>query len=133
MTDESGNVSINFTADSSYHVLWATHDSTGDGPGHRDPGSNDSDERYYEFNASPATNPVAYDQEYQPGAVATVGIYAEWEPGRALPGELELTAGNYKCKFILTEESFHSPPSSPGGYWAGAMQGNVNFTIIAAP
>ena len=51
----------------------------------------------------------------------------------ALQGELVLPAGNYKCKFILTEESFHSPPDSPGGYWAGAMQGNVNFTIISAP
>ena len=61
-----------------------------------------------------------------------MGIYAEWEPGRALPDELVLPAGNYKCKFILTEESFHSPPGSPGGYWAGAMQGNVNFTITSA-
>jgi len=133
VTDEIGNVSISFAADSSFHVLWATHGSTGDGTGHRDPGQNDSDERFYEFNASRDTNPVAYGQEYQLGKGATVGIYAEWEPYRALPGELVLPAGNYKCKLILTEESFHSPPGSPGGYWAGAMQGNVNFTIISAP
>jgi len=47
VTDEIGNVSISFAADSSFHVLWATHGSTGDGTGHRDPGQNDSDERFY--------------------------------------------------------------------------------------
>jgi len=87
VTDEQGNAMAIFAVDSSYHVLWATHDSTGDGTGHRDPGTNDSQVRYYDFIASPATNANAYDTDY---GAAHVGIYAEWEPGSALPGELDV-------------------------------------------
>jgi len=116
VTDERGNGISNVAVDSSFHVLWATHDSTGDGTGHRDPGANDSPVRYVDFTASPATNASAYDDDH---GSAHVGIYAEWESGRPLPGELVLPEGVYRCQFVLTEESFHQ--SGLGGGWAGAM------------
>jgi hypothetical protein len=117
VTNEQGNATSNITVDSSFHVLWATHDSSGDGTGHNYPGVNDSPVRYYDFSASPATNANAYDVDHGSGHV---GIYAEWEAGRALPGELVLPEGLYRCQFILTEESFHQ--TDLGGGWAGAME-----------
>ena len=56
-----------------------------------------------------------------------MGIYAEWEPGRALPGELALPVGPYLCEFILTEESFHQ--SGLGGGWASAMGVDIQFAV----
>jgi hypothetical protein len=60
-------------------------------------------------------------------------IYAEWEPTRALPGELALPAGTYAVRLFLTEESFHeSAGSPPSGSWATVMaHDDVEFTITA--
>jgi len=124
ITDEQGSATINFTADSSFHVLWATPDSTGNGTGHRFRGPNDGPVRYYDFIASPDKNPYAYDADY---GSAHVGVYAEWEPGRVLPEELILSNGTYDCQFILTEESFHQ--TGLGGNWAGAMGADILFAI----
>lgn len=129
VTDQQGNASVTFAADSSFHVLWATPDSTGPGTGHRSHGVNDGPVRYTDFTASPLTNSVAYGVDY---GAARVGIYGEHEGGRALPGTLALTPGDYNCQFILTEESFHQ--SGLGGYWAGAMGADsVEFTIVPVP
>jgi hypothetical protein len=57
-----------------------------------------------------------------------VGLYAEWEPGRDLPGEVALPAWMYNLQFILTEESFHQ--NGIGGYWAGAMGCDTVFFSI---
>jgi hypothetical protein len=128
VTDEQGNAAVGFAADNSFHVLWATHDSTGDGTGHRDPGANDSAVRYYDFIASSVVNPASYDTDY---GLARVGIYAEWESGRALPRELTWPSGEYHCQFVLTEESFHQ--SGLGGGWAAAMGSEVDFKVAPAP
>jgi hypothetical protein len=126
VTDEQGSAALNFAADSSFHVLWATHDSTGDGDGHRDPALNDSPVRYYDFIASPTTHPDAYDFNY---GAAHVGIYAEWQSDRDPPGEVALAPGTYNCRLILTEESFHQ--SDLGGGWASVMGSDgVHFTLI---
>jgi len=123
VTDEQGSASANFSADSSFHVLWATHDSTNDGIGHRDPHIEDGPVRSFEFIASPLANPEAYETDY---GSARVSIYAGWEPGRSLPGQLVLPSGPYNCQFVITEESFHQ--TGLGGSWAGAMRsGNINF------
>lgn len=124
-TDQQGNAAVSFSADSSYHVLWATNDSTGVGTGHKNPDVNDSAVIYYDFFASPAINPVAYSTDY---GTAHVGVFAEWESGRALPGQLSLPTGEYHFQFVLTEESFHQ--SGLGGGWASVMEGNVNFTTV---
>ena len=125
VTSEQGSADVTFSADSSFHVLWATHDSTNDGTGHRDPNADDGMERYFEFTSSPATDPDAYATDY---GSARVGIYAEWESGRALPGELVLPSGSYNVQFVLTEESFHQTAIPEGGSWAGAMMAdNIRF------
>ena len=73
----------------------------------------------------PENHPGAYSTDY---GSATVGIYAEWEPGRALPGELVLPSGSYNVLFVLTEESFHQTTIPEGGSWAGAMMAdNIHF------
>jgi hypothetical protein len=122
-TDQQGNATVNFTANSSYHVLWATNDSTGVGTGHKNPGANDSAVIYYDFAASPAINPAAYSTDY---GNAHVGVFAEWESERALSGQLSLPMGEYLSQFVLTEESFHQ--SGLGGGWASVLEGDVNFT-----
>ena len=61
-------------------------------------------------------------------------IYAEWEPTRALPGELALPAGTYAVRLFLTEESFHeSAGSPPSGTWATVMTHDEVQFAIAAP
>ena len=82
VTSEQGNANVTFSADSSFHVLWATHDSTNDGTGHRDSTADDGPVKYFALTASTATHPDAYATDY---GSALVGIYAEWEPNRALP------------------------------------------------
>jgi hypothetical protein len=129
VTDELGSAALNFTADSSFHVLWATPHADDTPPydtGHRIPGLNDSQVRWYQFAASPDANPDAYDIDY---GNALEGIYAEWQSDRELPGELILPFGTYNCQFILTEESFHQ--SDLGGGWASVMgNDDVHFTLI---
>lgn len=49
-----------------------------------------------------------------------VGLYGEWEPGRALPGQLRLPGGTYTVDLKLTEESFHSRDRN-GGNWRTVM------------
>jgi len=124
-TDQQGNATVNFSVNSSYHVLWATNDSTGVGTGHKNPGAKDSAVIYYDFAASPAINSVAYSSNY---GNAHVGVFAEWESGRALPGQLSLPVGEYLCKFVLTEESFHQ--SGLGGGWASVLEVDVNFIAV---
>lgn len=124
-TDQQGNATVNFSANSSYHVLWASTDSTGAGTGHRSPGMNDSAVVYSDFTASVAINYAAYTTDY---GNAHVGIYAEWESDRALPGQLSFPVGEYLCKFVLTEESFHQ--SGLGGGWTSVLEADVNFVTI---
>ena len=120
VTDENGNASSSVFADSSYHVLWNILQmprTSSDGP-------------ITATTFDPAIG-TFYDTDFP---IATIEIYAQWEPGRALSGALVLTPGEYTCQFILTEESFHSPPEDTlGGYWAGAMEGNVTFTVVPLP
>jgi len=129
VTDEQGNASANFTTDSSFHVLWATPHADDTPPydrGHRNPGPNDSQVRWYHFTASPDVNPNAYDTDY---GSAHEGIFAEWETGRALPGELILPPGDYNCQLILTEESFHQ--SGLGGGWASVLgYDDIHFSLV---
>jgi hypothetical protein len=129
VTDAQGTATTFFSADSSFHVLWVTHDSTGDGPGHRDRTANDGPVTYYDFTASDGVNPSAYDTNH---GAAHVGLYGEWEGGtRALPGQLVLPLGTYSCQFILTEESFHQ--SGLGGGWASVLGAPVQFEVVPLP
>jgi len=117
VTDENGNATSNFFADSSYHVLYKTLQrpwTESDGP-----------IKTTTFDPSEGT---FYDKDY---SSASVGIFAQGQSERALPGQLVLAPGEYKCEFILTEESFHQ--SGLGGGWAGAMGEDVRFTVVPIP
>lgn len=124
VTDNSGNATVPFVTDSSFHVLYRTPDSTGitGTYGVVARTGNDGPVSYYTFDPDPSS--PWYSADYGP---ATVGIYGNWEPGRALPGTLQLPDGTYICKFVLTEESFHDSGGTfhPGwGIWSGASTGS---------
>ncbi|MBP7051962.1 MAG: hypothetical protein KBE65_13190 [Phycisphaerae bacterium] len=143
VTDGSGNATTSFVTDSSYHVLFRTSDSTGTTGtyGFGMPAAYDGPITYVTFNPDPASEWYATD--YGP---ATVGIYAQSElyttPGKAKPGELVLPDGDYICKFVLTEESFHDTSGTfhpgwgiwsgaPAGSWASPFKGEISFTVPA--
>ena len=137
VTDNSGNVSASFVTDSSFHVLYRTAGSGGYGIG--SPGANDGSVSNYTFDPNPSS--PWYDVDYPE---STVGIYGMWEPGRALPGTLQLPDGPYIGHFVLTEESFHDASGTfhlywgiwsgaPGGSWASPFKGDINFNVPAVP
>jgi hypothetical protein len=104
ITDSNGAASFSFQADSSYHVLWKTSQQT----------------------------PKSGDGPLKTATVdsTTVSVYGEWE--RLPTGAVYLSPGMYECQAILTEESFHGSGGSLAGNWAGAVSGNISFTIIPA-
>jgi hypothetical protein len=116
-TDNFGNVTKPFLADSSFHVLFTT-DQTGG---------------LYNLvtttvnPAGPPGNAVAYDSSAYPPAVdVTVGAQNE----QGTPGSTFLPPGHYEgVKFVLTEESFHESCSDVCGWWASAMAAWVVFDI----
>jgi len=114
LTDEYGNATLNFEANSSYHVLWKTLQRTrtvDDGP-----------LKSSTFDAN-ITLP-AYDTDYP---LQTVDLFGEWE--RLPVGGIFLQSGDYSAQFILTEESFHGDGGTFSGNWAAAMGQMVQFTI----
>jgi hypothetical protein len=107
-----------FEADSSLHVLWNTVLNS------RTPGVNDTALAYYQIAPD---NPQAYKPTSS--LARTVGLYGEWEPGRATPGTLVLPDGAYRVKLVLTEESFHTAD----GNWASVLWGDIGFGIGVPP
>ena len=107
VTDAASAASKPFALDSSFHVLWNTSQ--------RRPTAKDS---------TPATHTVVATRSSgwyaKNRPTKKVKIYAEWEPGRALPDQYHLPAGSYNVRMLLTEESFHeTAPDS--GQWATVM------------
>jgi len=114
ITDENGNATLNYTINNSYHVLWKTWQ--------RFPGPDDGPIVSHTFDVDPQIH-SQYDTDYPP---ITVGIFGEWE---RLPKDgVGLLPGDYLCDMLLTEESFHG--SGLQGFWAHAMRGTVQFTIL---
>lgn len=141
VTDSAGNVSTSFATDSSYHVLMRHSASTGTTGtyGFGTPGVNDGPVIWSDFD--PDTSSSWYDVDYGP---AHVGVYGQYEPGKALPGELLLPFGSYECKFVLTEESFHDTSGTfhpgwgiwsgaPAGSWASPFKGDICFDVTPIP
>jgi len=139
MTDQNGNATTGFVTDSSFHVLYRTPDSTGitGTYGVVARTANDGPVSYYAFDPDPSS--PWYSVNYP---AANVGIYGNLEPGRALPGTLQLPDGTYICKFVLTEESFHDTSGVfhpgwgiwsgvPAGSWASPFKGNITFQVPA--
>ena len=120
VTDRYGDAEVDLELDSSFHVL-AT-DSQGapgvcDGP------------FIWSTVAGSAADP-AYDADVGP---TDVGVYAQQETIRPCAGELVLPDGDYDCRFVLTEESFHQTGTG-SGTWAGAMRhDSLAFTVTQDP
>ncbi len=116
ITDENGDASFTFEANSSYHVLWNTGQRAADI-------NNDGPQKTATFDPDPAQ--TAYETDY---LQSTMTIFGEWE--RLPVGEVYLAPGAYDCRIILTEESFHGWPESPyAGQWAAAMGADIQFII----
>jgi hypothetical protein len=115
VTDPAGNAELDFAMDSSYHVLWWSHQRT--------PGECDSPVLWTTITGS--ADDAAYDQNIGP---TEIGVFAEIE--RNCTGTSSLPLGLYNCRVILTEESFHG--SGPGdGYWASAVGfDHLHFEIV---
>jgi hypothetical protein len=116
ITDEFGNATIDFKADSSFHVLWKTSQekrTRDDGPIERTT-----------FDPDPSS--YGYPEEPDYGK-STVKIFGEWE--RLPMGKVYPEPGNYTCQIILTEESFHGSGGNLGGQWAAAMGGPLEFEL----
>jgi len=118
VTDEKGNATLNFEANSSYHVLWKS--------GQRTHGSGDGPIKSSAFDPNPAD--PAYDDDYPRSAM---DIFGEWE--RLPVGGVLPQPGFYNCQIILTEESFHGSGGSLAGGWAAAVGTNIQFTILRKP
>lgn len=108
VTDKNGNASKALALDSSFHVLWKTSQ--------RQPQAEDSAATDYSVVANGKTSDW-YSRRYR---TQTIGIYAEWEPGRDLPGECLLPLGLYNVRMFLTEESFHEDRPDSGS-WATVL------------
>jgi len=113
VTDANGNATLPFALDSSFHVLWKVSQRT--------PTASDSAPTLHTVVAS-STSPW-YAMTYP---TAVVGIYAEWQQGRALPGQCVLPVGLYSLRLFLTEESFHE------GQWATVMTHDAITFLVDA-
>lgn len=129
VTDHTGTASYSFVLNSSFHVLWKTSQ--------RPPTANDGAVRNYNI----IWSSYGYGGTEEPSGFnhGPIGIYAEWEPTRPLPGQVVLPEGNYQCRLLLTEESFHNklgwdaPDPSLGGFWAHALSDEeLSFQVKSA-
>jgi hypothetical protein len=118
ITDAYGNATKPFALKSTYHVLWRVDQ--------RARGANDSPIVTHDIYRGAwgygLTEPPAYADQ--------VGVYAEWEPNRPVPGEVKLPAGTYPVLFNITEESFHDNLGNAvpyGGFWAQVLEGDISF------
>lgn len=139
VTDGLGNADVLLTLQSSFHVLWRLNQ--------RPHETNDGDIRTYKVASSidPVTSEVyGYSDPIEP---AELQIYAEWEPERPLPGKVVFPPGEYRCRLLLTEESFHNVPPAlaerfpwgrtkheDGGWWGHCLTDEqLSFTITGSP
>jgi hypothetical protein len=113
ITDANGNASLDFEANSSYHVVFKTTQGSPSGQG---------PVKTAVFDVVLPDPVNAYDVDYP---LQSVSIFGEWE--RLPLGGVFLGTGTYRVEFLLTEESFHG--SGLAGGWAAAMGGEVDFTI----
>lgn len=119
IADAAGAARKRLRLDSSFHVLWKTSQ--------RQPAPNDSQPVAYTVMARAASGWYAQDT-----ADREVALYAEWEPGRARPGECILPAGTYGVELALTEESFHEREPDSGAWATVLVSELIGFTVTRA-
>ncbi|OIO99369.1 MAG: hypothetical protein COZ06_18885 [Armatimonadetes bacterium CG_4_10_14_3_um_filter_66_18] len=120
VTDENGSAKCTFSLDSSYHVLWKTSQYP--------PSDDDSAPRLFKPVASRS---FGYSKDLP---AEEVSIYLEHEYDRPRPGQARLPEGEYRCRLLLTEESFHSyswgAGATPGGHWCHCLSDEeLRFTV----
>ncbi len=118
VTDARGEATVAFRLDSSYHVLWKVSQWQ--------PDKDDSVPTKHRVVAEAGS--CGYDRAFPPGELS---LYAEGQTGRPPIGQVSLPPGDYRCFFLLTEESFHDYTNPDGGDWAAALAALVDFTVIA--
>ena len=107
VTDATGNADVDISGQYSYHITWASWQG-----GIRDTlfgtfslrGNALNDGSFYGYGSSAPSDNVT--------------LYYEYQADRINP--VKLPSGNYKCRFVLTEETFHNT-SFLGGYWKGVL------------
>ncbi len=117
ITDQNGSATRTFRVDSSYHVLW---NQAQNGAPLASAGPTQS--------WAPVWTAAAYDTG---GSFisAKQTLFPEIQSGRPAPGQALLPTGNYRCAFVITEESFHNAYAG-GGNWAAAMRnGSLTFAV----
>jgi len=115
VTDASGNANVRFEGKNSFHVLWRTDQ--------RAPAPNDGP--ILPVNVAATTGNAAYDIF---AIERNYSLYGEWEPTRALPNALIMPNGRYRCRLMLTEESFHDFGALAGN-WSAALAAPIDFDI----
>jgi len=115
VTDASGSASVRVLGNNSFHVLWRIDQ--------RQRNSNDGPAMDVEIPSTSGNS--AYDTTL---AARSYQLYGEWEPSRALPGQLVMMDGTYNCDIELTEESFHESGALAGN-WTSVLKSAVTFTI----
>lgn len=116
VTDENGNASVDFTGAYSYHITWASWQG----------GLKDT-----LFGSFTPYSTSSYGYGYTFSSSDPVTLYYEYEPNgslwpRSQAAGVVLPNGNYNCRFMLTEESFHNnlgggTNGDLGGYWKSVL------------
>lgn len=115
VTDANGSASVRVLGNNSFHVLWRVDQ--------RAPSPNDGTPLDV---AVPSTSGnSAYDTTLP---ARSFQLYGEWEPTRALPGQLVMMDGAYNCDIALTEESFHESGALAGN-WTSVLRSSISFSI----
>ena len=124
LTNSRGHASYTFEVRNSFHVLWKLSQFP--------PSESDGKPRKF---ALKATKAYGYEKDL---GTSEVAIYAEQEYGRAPCGTVRLPPGEYRCRLLLTEESFHSygwgDEEHLGGDWAHCLSDEeLTFRITQPP
>lgn len=115
LTDQYGNASLDFNGRYSYHVTWK-----GTQNGYKDVFAG----KWF----LSSTSRYGYGTTFR--SKRAVSLYYEYELGytsnvvpRSGANGVRLPAGNYNCRFLLTEESFHNNGTfyPTGGYWQSVL------------
>ena len=121
VTDGDGDATKYFLLDSTYHVLWSPELNSGAMP--------DGDDSPVYPHVFSLDNELAYDPPDPTEYTTNIWLEQEWVNTRPAIGEVQLPAGCYVAKVILTEESFHQSGETHGGTWASVLALDVEFTI----
>ena len=123
-TDAQGNCEKDITGRYSYHITWQDWQS-----GIKDvlvPGSpfsiggyldNSDPTHYYAYGANPPASGVATEN-----GKASINLYYEYEASRSRAAGMVMPNGTYRCRLLVTEETFHNTygngtNNALGGVW----------------